>query len=267
MSGEEASVESIVADLHRLGVDDGDVVMVHASLKAIGPVEGGADGIIAALDTAVGARGSILMVLSARDDWDWVNDRPRDERPGLLTDSPPFDHRTTPADPDVGVLAEVFRRHPDTFTNDHPEGRFGARGFQAHELIDNPPWDDYFGNGSPLERLVGTQGRVLRLGADPDTVTLLHYAEYLANIPHKRRVTRYRKVLDGAGPALKTVSSLDDSEGIVDYPGGDYFIDILNAFLKTGRARTGRVGGAHSELLEAAELVEFATRWMNRHLA
>ena len=58
------------------------------------------------------------------------------------------------------------------------------------------PWHDYYGPGSPLEKLCRRGGRILRLGADPDTVTALHYAEYLADLPDKRRV-RWDYVLAG----------------------------------------------------------------------
>ena len=47
------TVEHLVADLRRLGVVEGDLLMVHASLRAIGPVLGGADGVIDALEVAV----------------------------------------------------------------------------------------------------------------------------------------------------------------------------------------------------------------------
>ena len=66
------------------------------------------------------------MTLGARDDWSWVNERPERERPSLLRAAEPFDCRQTPADPDVGVLAEVFRQRSETKVSDHPEGRFGA---------------------------------------------------------------------------------------------------------------------------------------------
>lgn len=262
-----ATVESIAGDLRRLGISNGDVVMVHASLRAVGPVDGGAEGMVDALDRAVGTDGSVLMMLSARDDFAWVNDRPEEERAELLADAPAFDSRATPGDPEVGVLGEIFRQQPGTIVNHHPEGRFGARGRLARRLVEDPPWDDYYGPGSPLERLVEAGGKVLRLGADPDTVTLLHYAEYLADVPHKRRVLRHRKVLDDGAPAIRTVSALDDSEGIVDYPGEDYFIQILQTFLATGRVRTGRVGNAPSELFTARDMVACGVEWMNRHLS
>ena len=44
------TVAGLVGDLKRLGVAPGDVVMVHASLRAVGPVDGGAAGLVAALE-------------------------------------------------------------------------------------------------------------------------------------------------------------------------------------------------------------------------
>lgn len=260
-------VAQIAHDLRSLGLRPGDTVMVHASLRKVGPVDGGADGLLSAIEQTLGPAGTVLMVLGADDPMAWVNDRPEHERPGLLAGSQPFDHLATPADPDVGVLAEVFRTRAGTFVSDHPEGRFAAAGGLARELTEDVPWDDYFGPGSPLERLIAAGGKVLRLGADPGTVTLLHHAEYLVDLPAKRRVRRYRLVRgDGGHTELRVVESLDDSNGIVDHD-GDYFEAILDAYLATGRAAVGRVGAATSELIDGADLVSFAVAWMAEHLS
>ena len=223
--------------LQHLGVVEGDIVMVHASLRAVGPVDGGAATVVAALDDAVGFGGTTLMTLGALDDWSWVNEHPAATRAELLADAEPFDALVTPADPDNGVLAEIFRTLPGTIVSNHPEGRFGARGANAIELVQNQPWNDYYGLGSPLARLVQRNGKVLRLGADLDTVTLLHYAEYLVDIPTKRRVQRHRRVREGDAAAIRAIECLDDSEGIVRWSGEDYFALILRAYLATGRAR------------------------------
>jgi aminoglycoside N3'-acetyltransferase len=260
-------VESITADLVRLGVAAGDLLMVHGSLRAVGPVDGGADGVLDALEAVLGPSGTLLMTLGARDDWAWVNKRPERDRPELLRDAAPFDRLVTPADPDVGVVAEVFRTRPGTTVSDHPEGRFGASGPLADSLVGRVPWNDYYGPGSPLERFVRADGRVLRLGADLDTLTVLHYAEYLAPITSKRRVRRHRIVAGHEGPELRVIECLDDSDGIIDYPGEDYFAVILREYLATGRASTGVVGQSTSELIEAADVVEFAVAWMTEHLA
>lgn len=266
MSAPPWSVDQLTADLEALGVAAGDVVMVHASLRAIGPVEGGARGVIDALLGAIGPEGTLVMTIGARDDTAWVNERPEDERPALLAGAVPFDHLVTPADPDVGVLAEVFRTDPRSTVSDHPEGRFAIAGHRASSWVADLPWDDYYGAGSVLERVVQAGGKVLRLGADPDTVTMIHYAEHLVELAPKRRVRRHRLVRHAGTTEIRVVTSLDDSDGIVDHPGEDYFATILRGYLETGRAATGTVGRARSELLDAADLVAFARGWMQVHL-
>lgn len=261
-AGAGAPVEEIAEQIRRLGVREGQAVMVHASLRRIGPVAGGADGVLDALEAAVTPGGGLLILIGARDDWDLVNERDPAEREALLQDAAPFDRDLTPADPEIGVLAEVFRRRSGTLVTDHPEGRFGARGQLAERLLSDPPWDDYFGKGSPLQHLCDLGGSVLRLGADLDTTTLFHLAEYLAPVAEKRNIVRHRVCQVDGERKIRTVTSLDDSEGIVDWPGEDYFQLILTDYLETGQLTRGRVGGADSQLLPARPLLDFAVRWM-----
>ncbi len=253
----------LTADMHALGIRAGDVVMVHASLRKLGPVDGGAAGVVMALDAAVGPDGTLLMMTSPADDWSWVNERPDAERAMLLADAPPYDYLSAPTDKDNGVLAEIFRQTAGTLSSNHPEGRFSARGRLAAAFVRDVPWNDYYGYGSPLARLTEAHGSVLRLGADIDTVTLLHYAEYLTDVPNKRRVRRHRRVQTQAGPAIRVVECLDDQHGIVDNDGEDYFGGILQDYLTAGHARRGLVGRATSDLIDAQDIVTFAAAWMS----
>ena len=217
--------------------------MVHASLRRIGPVAGGAAEVVEALDAAVNPGGTLLMVLGARDDHAWVNERPESEREALLSAAEPFDYLRTPALPEVGVLAEVLRTAPGTAVNDHPEGRFAARGRLAQELLHDTPWDDYYGSGSPLERFTRAGGRVLRLRADQETTTVLHFAEYLADVPEKVRVRRYRKIVGTAGTRIVVVVSPDDENGVVPddrQPNQDYFARSCAPTSGRGRCRKGQ---------------------------
>lgn len=234
----------LAAQISALGPVAGRDVMVHASLRELGPVAGGAEGVVEAIRLALGAGGTMLMMVAAADD-------------------EPFDRDETEADPDNGVLAEVFRRHPGVEVNDHPACRFAAWGPGAPELLDPQPLHDYYGPGSPLERLCGRGGLVLRLGSDIDTVTLTHYAEYLADVPAKRTA---RRRYTRADTGELDVDSLDDSAGIVDWPHGDYFAQILVDYLAEGRAAVGPVGRCTAELLDARAFVGFATRWMEANL-
>ena len=259
---------SLHAQLVALGVRAGDVVMLHASLRKLGlarsqGVQAGAEQLFDALEAAVGPSGTLLMVLGTEYPLDTVNLKPVAERAALLAGSPPFDFLGAPVLPEVGWVAEAFRRRPGTLVSNNPSGRFGARGARAEELLRDQPWNDYYGPGSPLERLCRAGGRILRLGADLETVTALHYAEYLAKLPVKRR-TRWDYVL-AQGHVF--VECLDDMNGIVDWDGDDYFALITRAYLALGRHREGQVGQVRAELIEATDLVDFGARWMEQHLA
>lgn len=238
------SAADLAADLRALGLRAGMVLMVHASLRRLGPVDGGADAVLDALAGVLGPGGTLLMALGE-------------------DDSLPFDALTTPADPDNGVLAEVFRRRPGTQVNDHAAARFGARGPAAAQLLDPVPLHDYYGPGSPLQRFAALGGQVLRLGANDDTVTLAHHAEYLADLPDKRRVRRHYRRADGRE---QWIDSLDDSGGIADWTGGDYFAQLLRDFVDQGHARTGPVGACRAELLDAPRFLAFAVAWMEANL-
>lgn len=235
--------ESLRAQFAELGLA-GRCVMVHASLRAVGKIEGAGDALIAALRDALGSEGTLLMVLDADPD-------------------EPFDALTTPVDvEDMGVLAELFRQTPGVRVNDHVAARFAAIGPATEELLfEETPLDHYFGRGSVLERFTALGGQVLRLGADVDTTTLTHHAEYLADVPDKRSVVR---TLVRADVGEVRVESLDDTHGIRDWEEGDYFSHILLDFVGEGHARIGPVGDCVAELLDARTFVAFAVAWLER---
>jgi len=218
--------------------------MVHASMRAVGPVDGGADSLLDALIDVIGPTGTAVMLLCS-------------------PDGVPFDAQTTEVDiENMGVLAEIFRRRCSSFS-DHASARFAALGPLADVITSEQPTHNYYGPGSPLERFVEHRGRILRLGANIDTVTLTHYAEYLADIPNKRRVRR-RYVRADIGE--QWIESLDDTDGIVEWSGGDYFSQILVDYFAAGHARHGPVGSCDAELFAGGPFVEFATSWIERNL-
>lgn len=252
-------------------MEPGALVMLHASLRKLGlarsnGVEDGADLLLDAVEAAIGPGGTMMMVLGSDYAFDWVNEHPADQRAALLAGTEPLDPSEAGVLPEVGWVAETFRRRPGTLFSDNPSGRFGARGPLAETLLGGQPWNDYYGPGSPLEKLCARNGRILRLGANPDTVTALHYAEYLARLPDKRR-TRWDYLLKTAeGPRHCWIDCLDDSQGIAPWNGEDYFALILKAYLSEGRGSSARVGNASAELIEAADLVAFGAGWMEANL-
>jgi aminoglycoside N3'-acetyltransferase len=260
------SAAELTSDLRRLSVRAGDALMLHVSLRAIGPTAGGPEAVLDAIESAVGGDGTLLMILGAEIEHDWVNALPEAERCAILAGAAPFDPASAPVFHEVGYFAEVFRGRPGTRVTDNPSGRFAARGRLPHDLLVDAPWHDYYGPDSPLDRLCRLGGRVLRIGANPDTTTVLHFAEYIAAVPNKRRVRRHYCCRGAEGQETRAVECLDDEHGIADWEGEDYFAVILRDYLAAGRAKSGRVGGASSELIEAADLADFGARWMSEHL-
>lgn len=241
-----ATRTSLAEELRSLGVRAGAPLMIHSSLRRVGPVVGGAEALLGALVDATRPGGTLIMILGA-------------------DLSVPFDAKTTPVDvEEMGVLGEVFRQHPEVRVNDHAAARYGALGPASWTLLEPSPLHDYHGPGSVLERFTDAGGMVLRLGANVDTVTLTHWAEYLAQVPDKRRVKlRYTRADTGE----QWIESLDDTDGIREWPPGDYFPQIWLDFLAAGHARRGAVGRSVAELFDAQPFVRFATAWMEKNLA
>lgn len=239
------SFNVLVNQLKDLGIESCTLIMVHASLRKTGPIEGGADTLLDALIAALGDQGTVLMPLGA-------------------SEKHPFDALTSPAHEDMGILAEVFRQRKQVCVNDHAASRFSALGPLSQSLLEPMPLHDYHGHGSVLSRFTESGGSVIRLGADTDTVTLTHWAEYLANIPNKRRVRRRYLRLD---TGEQWIESLDDCDGIAHWDrGDDYFPQILTDYLAAGKARVGPVGNCLAELFDAPSFVDFAVRWIETNL-
>lgn len=236
---------TLLRQMEALGIASHTPLMVHGSLRKVGPIVGGADALLDCLLETLGSSGTMLMILGADDE-------------------EPFDPLTTEASEDMSILAEIFRQRSGTKVNDHAASRYGAYGPKAIELLEPMPLHDYHGPGSVLERFTEMGGAVLRLGADVDTVTLTHWAEYLAKVPNKRRVRlRYERADIGE----QWIESLDDTYGIADWEGGDYFPQIFLDFLAAGHAKIGPIGNCTAELFEAKPFVKFAVEWLETNLS
>src|SRR5215813_9701602 len=169
--------QSLAKDLGALGLWTGDIVMVHASVRAVGKVYGGPDEIHLAIQDAIGPSGTMMMVAGCPDGFDDVGRGvlSPEEEAEILEKQPVFDPKTARANRDLGILAEFFRSYPGTVCSDSAPIRITARGSEAEWLTSDQPWNYGFGRGSPFEKLVERNGRLLLLGSDHDEVTLMHY--------------------------------------------------------------------------------------------
>ncbi|MEU3552151.1 MULTISPECIES: aminoglycoside 3-N-acetyltransferase [Streptomyces] len=272
-SGGPVTRSRISRDLAALGLGDGDVVMFHTRMSAIGYVAGGPQTVIGALQDVVGTRGTLMVTCGWNDapPYDFVT-WPQDWQDALRAEHPAYDPALSEADHNNGRLPEALRRRPGAVRSRHPDASFAALGAAAAELMADHPWDDPHGPGSPLARLTAHRGRVLLLGAPLDTMTLLHHAEALAEAPGKRFVEYEQPLLVQGRREWRRFHDIDSEDGAFDYSavvpeGVEPFDVIARDMLAAGIGRRGSVGAAESHLFEAPDVVEFATGWIEDRLS
>lgn len=254
----------LIEDLKALGVGPGQVVMLHASVKAVGWVVGGPDVVLHALREVLGPEGTLMMYVGWEDGTYEMDAWPEAKRRAYREECPPFDPATSRAVVGWSILTEYLRTTPGACRSSNPESSMAAIGAKAAWLTADHPLNYGFGRGSPLEKLCEADGKVLLLGSPLDAVTVLHHAEALADVPGKRTVRYVQPVLVGGKPTWVEVEEFDSSRGIKDWDEGDYFVALVEDYLGEGHGRKGQVGAARSFLFDARHLVRFGVEWMER---
>lgn len=256
----------LAADLRSLGVRPGDVVMAHASVRAVGEVAGGPDEIHLALKDVLTGEGTLIMYAGCPRYADEVGrgNLSAAEEAEVLDKLPAFDPDTARSARDHGILVEFLRTYPGARVNPHV-ARFVAWGRQTGHLLSPQPWDFAFGAGSALERFVSLDGKILMLGSDHDTVTFLHYVEHIADLPAKR-IARFKVPVTEHGVRVwRDMAEFDTSGAGVHANWPDrFFARIVDSHLRASNNAGGHVGNARSYLLSARELLGYARPIMER---
>ncbi|PSK99951.1 aminoglycoside 3-N-acetyltransferase [Murinocardiopsis flavida] len=259
-------------DLTALGLADGDIVMFHTQMSAIGYVAGGPPTVIGALGDVVGERGCLMVTCGWNDAPPYgFTDWPPAWQELLRAEHPAYDPVRSEADHANGRLPEALRRYPGAVRSRHPDASFAALGAASAALMADHPWDGPHGPGSPLARLVAMGGRVLLLGAPLESLTILHHAEALADAPGKRFVAYEQPITLDGERVWRGFHDIDSENGAFDYSsavpeGQDPFDAIARDLVAAGAGRSGMVGAAESHLFEAGELVDFGVAWIEERL-
>ncbi|MEV7774917.1 AAC(3) family N-acetyltransferase [Kitasatospora sp. NPDC086791] len=227
---------------------------VQASLRALGPVPGGAAGVIDALLDVLGPEGT-LVAYTATPENSATSRVHRSATAGLSPADvagyrarmPRFDPAATPASPTMGTLSEAIRRHPRALRSRHPQTSWAAVGRHAREITGRHPDECHLGADSPLGRLYDLDARVLMLGVPMDRFTAFH----LADLRQSDVVLREYRCVGEDGWTVFTAPDLDDV----------HFGRLGAEVLRTARGvTTGRIGGADCRLVPVREAVDLADR-------
>lgn len=268
MDGPPAVTRSqLAADLRRLGVREGGVLMVHTRMSALGWVVGAAETVVHALLDVLGPQGTLMAYASWEEHVYHASDWAAERRAAYLAEPPVFDLAVSEADREHGRLPERVRTWPGAHRSFHPEASVVAVGARAAWLTADHPQDEGYGPASPFARLGEAGGQVLLLGAPLETLTILHHAEGIADVPDKQRVTFRVLVCEDGVVSEREYTDIDTSKGAVPYDrldlgDTDGFEVIGRAALDAGVGTRGKVAAADCHLFDAAELTAFGVGWI-----
>jgi aminoglycoside 3-N-acetyltransferase len=253
--------DQLVADLRAIGVQPGQTLLVHASLRRIGWVEGGAPAVVAALLEVLGEDGTLVAgagtpenSITSRAFRAEISGFTKAQNDEFRRAMPAFDRDHTPTS--VGAVAEAVRTAPGAVRSAHPQSSFSAVGRQARFLMAGHQLDCHLGEKSPLGKLYDAGASVLLLGVGYQACTAFHLAEYRYTRQPPRR-TYYCVVLSKGKRRWRMYRDvvLDDSE-----------FDVIGKTLEDEKAVPSRtVGGADSRLISLRNAVDFANNWMREH--
>jgi aminoglycoside 3-N-acetyltransferase len=241
------TVVELASDLHTLGLAPGDAVLVHSSLSRIGCVTGGAPAVVEALLQAVGETGTV-----AAPTFPFTG-----SMLAYLQSDTLFDAEQTPSK--MGAITEAVRLHPRAVRSLEPTHPVAAIGPQAQWLTETHA--DSVGScdeQSPFYRLGQIGGKVLLLGVDFRSCTLLHTAEELARVPFIDFKKRF--IARGRTRGREYLQSLYCHSAPI--PANFPAIEPLLA--EAGLLRGGEVGQAECRLFPAGPALELAIAHLRR---
>jgi aminoglycoside 3-N-acetyltransferase len=254
----------LVGDLRRLGVQQGGVLLVQGSLRAVGRAGGGARAVVDALREALGPEGTLVAYTGTPEN-SLSSRTHRDETAGLdaaglrafLRGMPPFDPERTPCVRSMGRLAEEIRTTPGAIRSAHPQASFAAVGPLASRIVGSHPLESHLGDLSPLGRLYEEDAEILMVGLPSWKFTPYHLAEYRVADPP---MCHYAAVLPGPAPGSRRWTvfqgvDLDDRR----------FPELGAAVQQKVTFGEGRLGDAACFLVPIVPAVDAAADLMAEH--
>ena len=233
----------VAADLAALGLPRGAAVLVHSSLKSLGPLPGGAEAVIRGFLDALGPDGTLLFPALSYAHCDAAH--------------PLFDVLRTPSN--VGALPEYFRRRSGTLRSVNPTHSVCGIGAQAarllkDHLLDNTP----AGAHSPYRLLREVDGFVLFLGCGLEPNTSMHAVEELVSPPYLFGEMVTYTVILADGKEIQRPCRRHN------FAGYKQRYDRIAPLLSDGGLRTGKVLQAGVHLLRCRPMWERALEALQR---
>jgi len=255
----------LTADLRALGLRRGQDLLIHCSLRRVGPVNGGAATLLAALRAVTGPEATLVVPtetsvnsLTSRKFREATTGFDADQLARYVAAMPGFDPASTPSD-GMGAFAEHVRTRPGARRSGHPQVSFAALGPRSGDCTSVHDLDCHLGERSPLRWLYDVDAAILLLGVGYAACTAFHLAEYRLSWTRPQTYTCF--IAEGGRRIERTFTGivLDDS---VFGPLGQ----AMESAAAQGRVpglRRGHVGSDLARLVPVRAAVDFAGFWLS----
>ena len=228
--------------LKRNEIKENDTVLVHTSMRSLGEVEGGCDGLIDAFVSYL-TEGLFLVPTHT---WDNVG-----------ADLPVYDVSSTK--PCIGALPTVAAFRKDGVRSLHPTHSVAAFGKRAEEFIKGeekattPCFD-----GGVWQRLYDENAKILLIGVGLDRNTYIHAIDEMIDLQGRFVPPISLTVIDKEG---KKYSLFYQKHGIT---GSDFFENYRAPLEKFGALKNDALGNAKVGICQAVRATDIIkTLWEN----
>ena len=184
--------QELAQTLRQMGLSQGDSVLLHSGFSRDSGFSGAPADVIEILLDIVGCEGHVVMMFMAY----------RGASETYADSGAVFDVHATPSA--LGLVSEIFRRRKDVLRSENPLHPLLALGPKAVWLVaDHDKLTYSCGRGSPFERFMSLDGKVLFVDAPFSPLTFMHYVEdyFREQLPvplYEENPVRIR-MLDAAG--------------------------------------------------------------------
>ncbi len=232
------SQSDLVEDLRKLGIENGDTLLVHSSGFSLGKLENGAETLFGALEEAVGQEGTVCLPAFS---YNTIRQYPE----------LPFDFRKTPCR--IGVLPDLFWRRPGVLRSRHPSHGLAASGSKAGYIIaDNLAHSPYDINGA-FGRLYRMNAKIVMIGSGLQANSSLHVLEDWAGLPSMEADAYH--YIDDNGNTVKITYGKEPFKHRAFYNANNQLTCYEKIFTDRKIIDTGDVGIAKTFIMPVREVI------------
>jgi len=238
--------EGLVEGFQKLGVEQGDTLLVHSSYKSFGEVEGGPQAVVRALETALGTDGDGTLIMPTFN---------FDFNQGKL-----WNVRKTRSK--MGALTEIVRMDPRSKRVFHPFYSFAILGKHA-EMLGSLRYKSAYERNSVFGKLRDLDGKIMVIGLSyNNSMTFFHHIEQMEGVDYRFLKQFTGEVTDENGNTYTDTFEMlvrDIDKGVMT------MVDPMGALMEeAGVIKSEKIGDADVKLMEANEVYEFTAREMKR---